>query len=121
VRAAAYEVLRPSHRSSNRVEQIIDQEPPRSRIQSQASIEERHDQGLAMRRLEGHEAEIFASRPVLVLGDRQLSGTQKNRNLPSTNLGCQLAGTAFQGTTLLCLREMHDLRSTIAHVIALGE
>ena len=45
---------------------------------------------------------------------------KKNRNL-LTNLGCQLAGTAFQGTTLLCLREMHDLRSTITQVIALGE
>jgi hypothetical protein len=115
VRAAAYEVLRPSHRSSNRVEQIIDQEPPRSRIQSQASIEERHDQGLAMRRLEGHEAEI--SCPSVTVSYLEL----KKIETFLTNLGCQLAGTAFQGTTLLCLREMHDLRSTITQVIALGE
>jgi hypothetical protein len=32
-----------------------------------------------------------------------------------------IRGTAFQGTTLLCLRKMHDLRSTITQVIALGE
>src|SRR6266403_2806 len=38
--------------------------------------------------------------------------------LSITSLGCQLAGTAFQGTTLLCLRKMHDLRSTIPQVIA---
>jgi len=41
--------------------------------------------------------------------------------LSLTNLGCQLAGTALQGTTLLCLREMQDLQSTITQVIALGE
>jgi hypothetical protein len=45
----------------------------------------------------------------------------KKTKLSLTNLGCQLAGTAFQGTTLLCLREMHDLRPTITQVIALGE
>jgi hypothetical protein len=30
-------------------------------------------------------------------------------------------GTAFQGTTLVYLGEMHELRSTITQVIALGE
>jgi len=38
--------------------------------------------------------------------------------LSITNLGCQLAGTAFQGTTLLCLRKTHDFRSTIPQIIA---
>jgi hypothetical protein len=33
----------------------------------------------------------------------------------------KLYGTAFQGTTLIYLREMHDLRFTIIQVIALGE
>jgi hypothetical protein len=33
----------------------------------------------------------------------------------------KLYGTAFQGTALIYLREMHDLRSAIAKVIALGE
>ena len=33
----------------------------------------------------------------------------------------KLYGTAFQGTTLHCLREMYDLQSTITQVIALGE
>jgi hypothetical protein len=33
----------------------------------------------------------------------------------------KLYGTAFQGTILIYLREMHDLRSTITKVIALGE
>jgi hypothetical protein len=36
-----------------------------------------------------------------------------------SNLGCRPPGTAFPGTTLLCLREMHGRRFTIAHVIAL--
>jgi hypothetical protein len=33
----------------------------------------------------------------------------------------KLYGTAFQGTTLIYLREMHDLRFTMIQVIALGE
>ena len=41
--------------------------------------------------------------------------------LSLTNLGCQLAGTALQGTTLLCLRETNDIQSTITQVIALGK
>jgi hypothetical protein len=45
----------------------------------------------------------------------------KTLRLSLTNLGCQLVGTALQGTTLLCLREMHDLQSTITQVIASGE
>jgi hypothetical protein len=36
-------------------------------------------------------------------------------------LGCQVAGTDFQGATLFCLREVHDLQSSITEVIALGE
>jgi hypothetical protein len=45
----------------------------------------------------------------------------KKSKLSHRSLGCQLAGTAFECTTLLCLREVLDLRSTITQVIALGE
>jgi hypothetical protein len=45
----------------------------------------------------------------------------KKSKLSLTNLGCKVAGTAFPDTTLLCLREMHDLRSTLTQVIALGD
>jgi len=58
--------------------------------------------------------------PVPALCDGRLPGTQKPK-LSLTNLGCQLASASFQGTTLPCLGEMHDLRSTITQVIALGE
>jgi hypothetical protein len=64
-----------------------------------------------------HRANVDPLRPVANVGYLELKTIE---SFPH-KFRLKLYGTAFQGTTLIYLREMHDLRSTITKVIALGE